>query len=45
MKLKPDFIGCEALAGKPCPIDSILAFLDVLFGGSALVAELLIPLI
>jgi hypothetical protein len=34
MKLKPDFIGCKALAGKPGPLESVFAFLDVLFGGS-----------
>ena len=35
MKLKPDFVGLEALAGKPCPFEGVSAFLDVLLGRSA----------
>ena len=45
MKLKPDFVGLEALAGQPCPFESVFAFLDVLLGRSALVVELKHPFI
>lgn len=39
MKLKPDLIVAEPLAGKPCPVDRVFAFLDVLFGCGALIVE------
>ena len=45
MKLKPDCIGRKALAGKPCPFESVFAFLDVLLCCSSSVVELKHPLI
>lgn len=37
MKSKPYLVLCHAHAGQPCPIDRLLAFLDVLLGGAALI--------
>ncbi len=45
MKLKPDFVGFQALAGKPCPFEGVFAFLDVLLGSSAPVVELKHPFV
>ena len=45
MKLEPNLVGFEALAGKPCPFERVFAFLDVLLGGSAPVVELKHPFI
>ena len=45
MKLKLNFIGFEALAGKPCPFEHVFAFLDVLLSGTAPVVELEHPFI
>ena len=39
MKLKPHLVPRHALAGKTRPIDHLPAFLDMLFGGAALVVE------
>ena len=39
MKLKPDLIVTEPLAGQSGPGDGVLAFLDVLFGCAALIVE------
>lgn len=39
MKLKSDLVVTEPLAGQTGPGDSVLAFLDVLFCGSALIVE------
>ena len=39
MKLKPDLIAPEPLAGQPRPVDRMLAFLDVLFCGATLIVE------
>ncbi len=39
MKLKPHLVPRHALAGKTRPIDRLPAFLDMPFGGDALVVE------
>ena len=39
VKLKPDLIVTEPLAGQPGPGDSVLVFLDMLLGGAALIVE------
>ncbi len=39
MKLKPHLVLRHALAGKTRPIDRLPAFLDMPFGGAALVVE------
>ena len=39
VKLEPDFVIAEPLAGSPGPVDRMLAFLDVLFGWAALVVK------
>ncbi len=39
MKLKPHLVPRHALAGKTRPIDHLPSFLDMLFGGAALVVE------
>ncbi len=39
MKLKPHLVPRHAFAGKTCPIDRLPAFLDMPFGGAALVVE------
>ena len=39
MKLQPDRVVAEPLAGRPCPVDRVFAFLDVLFGCAALIVE------
>ncbi len=39
MRLKPHLVPRHALAGKTRPIDRLPAFLDMLFGGAALVVE------
>ena len=39
MKLKPHLVLRHAPAGQPCPVDCLLAFLDVLLCRSALVVE------
>lgn len=45
MKLKPNFVGFEALAGKLYPFERVFAFLDVLLCRAALVVELEHPFI
>ena len=39
MQLQPHLIIAKPLARQPCPVEGILAFLDVLLGGAALVVE------
>ena len=39
MQLKPDLIVTEPLARQTGPSDGVLAFLDMLLGGAALVVE------
>ncbi len=39
MKLKPHLVPRHALAGKTRPIDRLPSFLDMPFGGAALVVE------
>jgi hypothetical protein len=40
VKLEPHRVVPEGMAGQARPVDRILAFLDVLFGGAAAVVEL-----
>lgn len=40
MKLQPDLIVAEPLAGQPGPCDGVFAFFDVLLGCAALIIEL-----
>ncbi len=39
VQLKSDFIVAEPLAGQSCPVDRVLAFLDVLLCRAALIIE------
>ena len=39
MQLQPHFVVAELLARQPRPAKGILAFLDVLLGGAALIIE------
>ena len=39
VKLKPNLVVAELLAGKPRPVDRVLAFLDVLLRFAALIVE------
>jgi hypothetical protein len=39
MELQPNFVLRQALAGKACPIDRLLAFLDVLLCRATLIVE------
>ena len=39
MKLKPDLIIAEPLAGEPRPVDRVFAHLDVSFGCPTLIVE------
>ncbi len=44
MQLKTHLVVAEAVAGKPCPVDRVLAFLDVLLRRATAVVELRHPL-
>ena len=39
MQLKTHLVVAEAMAGKPAPVDRVLAFLDVLLRRAALILE------
>jgi hypothetical protein len=39
MKLQPDGVSAELPAGQPRPLDGVLALLDPLLGGAALIVE------
>ena len=40
MKLQANIVLCHALAGQPGPVDRLLAFFEVLLGGTRLIVEI-----